>query len=103
MIPNKQVIRLSVGAARITSAVDNLTDTEHKSYVQALSEGYTDEVCPKCEQVMLAHHHFVRCQNAAHGSCPMVPQGGKSLLERLMGDPDVKSVTVRPPGRVIGG
>lgn len=85
----------------IASAVAALTDIQRQAYVKALSEGYTDEVCPKCELVMLAHHHFVRCQNAVHGSCPMVPSGSKSMLESLMGDPDM--VMVRPPGRVIGG
>lgn len=88
---------------RIAGAVMVLNDIERKEYTQALEDGYTDEVCPKCEQIMLAHHHFIRCQNAAHGSCPMVPSDGKSLLQRLAEDPDVESITLRPPGRVIGG
>ncbi|KKN33860.1 hypothetical protein LCGC14_0799400 [marine sediment metagenome] len=93
---------METDADLISNAVASLTDIQRQSYVQALEDGYKDEVCTKCKTVMLAHHHFVRCPQAAHGSCPMVANP-KSLLEQLMDDDAVKSVTVRTPGRLIGG
>jgi len=65
-----------------------------KEYGEALKAGHKDEICPKCDTVFLAHHHLIQCMHARCGDCPMV-DGGPSLLQRLLGDPDVKAVTVR--------
>jgi ribosomal protein S27AE len=53
-----------------------VTDHELALRQEALEVGYKDQVCPTCNTVLLAHHHFLRCD---HGDCPM--RSGKSLLQ----------------------
>ncbi len=45
-------------------------------------EGYKTEVC-SCGLTFLASCHFVRCEQ---NGCPMRSEGGKSLLDMMLGD-----------------
>ena len=58
--------------------------TQEELHKEALAEGYKDEKCPKCGTMFLAHHHFVRCNEA---ECPMKSTTDtKSVLEHILGD-----------------
>ena len=69
----------------IKSEIQSLTPELTIKHNEALSEGYKDEICSKCGAVLLAHHHFVKCDLAKCGDCPMVPKDSKSLLDQLLG------------------
>ena len=69
---------------KIQKVIKALTPDLIEKHREALAEGYKDEVCPKCEQVFLSHHHFVNCIYAHCEDCPMVPSGAKSLLEQIL-------------------
>jgi hypothetical protein len=47
---------------------------------EALAEGHVDELCGRCGTLLMAHHHFLRCDLDA---CPMKSKDGKSLLDML--------------------
>ena len=74
----------------IDTEISRLGENGRRLHDQALLEGYKDEVCPeaRCGVVLLAHHHFLRCDHAA---CPMVSRQNlnsdgnpKNLLETLI-------------------
>lgn len=44
---------------------------------------HKDEICSKCKAVLLAHIHFVRCDES---DCPMRSPNPKSVLEMLLDD-----------------
>jgi hypothetical protein len=48
--------------------------------IVAIREGYKAEICGKCNTVLLAHKHFLCCQNEG---CPM-KDGKGSILEQLV-------------------
>jgi ribosomal protein S27AE len=52
-------------------------------YEKAILEGYKDEKCPKCGTWFLAFHHFIRCDLAPCGGCPMA-SNPKSILTQFM-------------------
>ena len=72
--------------AKIDKAISLLSPNQIKSHDESLGQGYEDEVCPRCHQVMLAHKHLINCDYARRGECPMVPKGAKSLLQQAMGE-----------------
>lgn len=75
--------------AKIDATISKLDEQGRVLREQAISEGYKDEICPRadCGVVLLAHHHFVRCDPA---TCPMASRQNlnadgepKTLLEIL--------------------
>ena len=46
---------------RIDDAVAGLSDGARISYEEALAAGNTDEACPLCPKVLLAHEHVGEC------------------------------------------
>lgn len=56
---------------------------------EAMAEGHKDEKCPKCETILLAHHHLIICEYASSGNCPMV-KDTESLLDKLCPEKDEK-------------
>jgi hypothetical protein len=84
---------------KIDMATQGLNAHERELHEQALGEGYKDEVCPKadCEAVLLAHHHFLRCDPK---SCPMISRQNlnsdgqpKTLLEMLAEKNEARAAT----------
>ncbi len=63
---------------KIASAIAELSPELKTKHKEALAEGHTDDVCPRCDQVLLAHQHFLRCRDT---ECPQVSRGadGKPL------------------------
>ncbi len=61
---------------RIKQAIASLSDELKIEHDKCIAEGLTDEICPKCGQVFLAHIHFVRC---VEKDCPM--SNGKSFID----------------------
>ena len=53
---------------RIHATLKTLNAEDQTREVKALGEGYKDEVCPECKTVLLAFHHFIRCNS---GTCPL--------------------------------
>ncbi len=70
---------------KIKAAIEKLSPELLEKHKEALAEGFEDKVCPKCDVIYLAHHHFVDCFLAHSGECPMVAKGTKSLVERILG------------------
>lgn len=70
---------------KILQAITNLNEDQKGYRKRMLKEGKKDDVCPKCLQVFLAHHHFINCVEARCDKCPMVKPGTKSLLEQALG------------------
>lgn len=71
---------------RIAAAIGELDARGKELYVEALGQGYKNEICPECGAVFLAHHHLTRCQSP---TCPMKARGvdGKlepTILEQLL-------------------
>lgn len=50
---------------------------------QAIAEGYKDEICPACGLELLAHHHFIRCDNSP---CPMRSTSDPRTLLEIWAD-----------------
>ncbi|MFZ2769659.1 MAG: hypothetical protein WAZ50_00860, partial [Minisyncoccia bacterium] len=72
---------------RIQEAIGRLDDNQKRLHAEAVAEGLKDEVCPRCESVLLAFQHFLRCDPE---KCPMIarnPDGTPKpdLLEQLLG------------------
>lgn len=59
-------------------------DAEQRE-IAAIREGYKAEICRKCETVLLAHKHFLRCNDSA---CPM-KDGKGSILDQLAAPPEI--------------
>ena len=70
------------GMNELSEILSKLSPEDVNRHNEAIKEGYKDEQCPKCKQWFLAFHHFIRCDLARHGDCPMV-SNPKSLLEQI--------------------
>jgi hypothetical protein len=53
---------------KIAAVLAVLDDDGKRRHSEAVAEGYKDEVCSKCGAVLLAFHHFLRCDRE---DCPM--------------------------------
>ncbi len=76
----------------ISAEISRLSRNVKELHVEALKNGYKDEVCPKCKCVLLAHISFLTCQA---NECPMKIRDGNgktpTLLEMMVnGVPDQK-------------
>lgn len=63
---------------KVSAAIAELSSELKKKHDAAIAEGHTDDVCPRCDRVLLAHQHFLRCRDT---ECPQVSRGkdGKPL------------------------
>ncbi len=73
---------------KIQTRLSHLGSADQEREAKALAEGYTDRVCPKCQRVILAFHHYVACNEP---SCPIIAREADgtpkaSLLQQLLGE-----------------
>lgn len=74
------------GNKAITESINSLNDRMKDEHEKCIAQGYKDEICPKCDCVFLAHHHFVNCNIE---TCPM--SNGMTLFQMM--DEQLKSQT----------